>query len=91
MEARAHIIYEGKVQGVSFRANCRKNAIQMGLKGWVRNLPDGSVESVVEGDRVVIEHHIAWNRTEQPYSVVTSVDISWEGAKGMPSGFLVRG
>lgn len=90
MEARAHIIYHGKVQGVFFRANCQTNATMLGLKGWVRNLPDGSVESVVEGERSTIEGHISWNRTEQPYAEVDSIDVEWKEPEGMGAVFLVR-
>lgn len=90
MEARAHIVYHGKVQGVFFRANCQKNAIMLGLKGWVKNLPDGSVESVVEGERSTIELHISWNKTEQPHAVVDSIDIEWKEPEGTAEGFLVR-
>ncbi len=90
MDARAHIVYHGKVQGVNFRANCRSNAILMGLKGWVRNLSDGSVESVIEGEKRALEEHISWNRTEQPHAEVTAIDVRWERAEGMPEGFHVR-
>ena len=90
MQARAQIIYTGRVQGVFFRANCQRNALSLGLKGWVRNLPDGSVESVVEGEKGAIERHMEWNRSEQPYADVTWIDVSWDGPKGDLTDFTVR-
>jgi len=52
---RAHIHFFGTVQGVGFRYTCLSFAQQLALTGWVRNLPDRSVEAVVEGPRVDIE------------------------------------
>jgi len=54
-EARAHVIVKGLVQGVFFRAFTREVASSLGLKGWVRNLWDGSVEAVLEGPKDRIE------------------------------------
>lgn len=47
-----HILVEGRVQGVFFRANTKKKAQSLGLTGWVKNLDDGGVEVVAEGERV---------------------------------------
>lgn len=52
---RAHIFYSGKVQGVGFRFTVQQYASDLGLSGWVRNLPDGRVEILVEGERETIE------------------------------------
>jgi len=46
------IYVSGRVQGVFYRSNTRKKALELGLKGWVRNLPDGRVEAVVEGEEI---------------------------------------
>src|SRR5207247_44020 len=51
MESRATVIFRGRVQGVYFRANCAEKAESLGLHGYVRNLPEGSVEAVLEGER----------------------------------------
>ena len=48
---RAHLIIEGRVQGVFFRHHTQEMAVRLGLKGWVKNRQDGSVEAVFEGDR----------------------------------------
>ena len=47
-------IFHGKVQGVWFRVNCKKKADELSLVGWVKNLPDGTVETIVEGEREVL-------------------------------------
>ena len=52
---RAHFFYSGRVQGVGFRFTAEKFALELDLKGWVRNLPDGRVEIVCEGERSVID------------------------------------
>ena len=57
---RAHIIVEGRVQGVGYRANTRRMANQLKLKGWVRNLRDGRVEILVEGEDEMVERLIQW-------------------------------
>ena len=89
-EARAHVIFRGKVQGVFFRANTEGRARELGLKGWVRNLPDGSVESVFEGPREAIKKAIEWCKSSQPRARVTDADIDWEDYRGEFSSFEVR-
>jgi len=82
MKARATVRFHGRVQGVYFRAHCQEKAEELGLVGYVRNLPDGSVEAVFEGERSLIEECIDWNRTSQPAAKVTSVDVEWSAATG---------
>ncbi|TRO54393.1 acylphosphatase, partial [Candidatus Bathyarchaeota archaeon] len=57
---RAHITVEGRVQGVGFRANTNRMANQLGLKGWVRNLRDGKVEIIAEGEPELVDRLILW-------------------------------
>ncbi|KGF73718.1 acylphosphatase [Neosynechococcus sphagnicola sy1] len=68
-----HIWITGKVQGVAYRAVTRQVAVQLGLGGWVRNLPDGRVEAVFEGDRQRVEQMLAWCRQGPPAAVVSDV------------------
>jgi len=82
MRTRAHAVFRGRVQGVNFRAYCRESALELGLTGWVRNLPDGTVEVVLEGEKDHVEAALNWNRTSQPHAKVTDVEIDW----GSPSG-----
>ncbi|MDX1534010.1 MAG: acylphosphatase [Thermoplasmata archaeon] len=90
MEARAHVLVFGKVQGVYFRDNTHRQAEASGVRGWVRNLRDGSVEAVMEGPRERVEALIEWCRTSQPYARVTEVKVSWEAVEGGLDGFVVR-
>ena len=89
MRVRATATFHGRVQGVYFRAHCQEKAEALGLDGYVRNLPDGSVEAVLEGERSLIEECIEWNRTSQPAARVTSVDVAWSEATGEFRGFDV--
>ena len=90
MHVRARVRFHGRVQGVYFRAHCEEQARAMGLSGYVRNLPKGSVEAVFEGDRSVVEACIEWNRSSQPAARVTSVEIEWSEATGEFRGFEIR-
>lgn len=89
-KARAHIIVEGWVQGVFYRAFTRNVAVMRGLDGWVRNLPDGRVEAVFEGSRELIEQALKECRKGPFGSRVDSIDVSWEPATGEASGFEIR-
>jgi acylphosphatase len=62
MKKRYHLHISGRVQGVCFRANTRKQARALGLTGWVRNLPDDRVETVFEGEQKEAEAMLAWCR-----------------------------
>ncbi len=74
---RRHVIISGRVQGVCFRAFARDEARKLGVKGWVRNLPDGNVESVVEGDPSAVDQMIKWFHQGPPYGTVTKVSV-WD-------------
>lgn len=89
-EARAHLVIRGRVQGVWYRASCRDEAERLGLAGWARNRPDGSVEAAGEGPREALEEWIAWCRRGPPSARVTGVEVTWEKPRG-ESGFQVAG
>jgi acylphosphatase len=86
---RSHVFVDGDVQGVFFRATCAREARARGLAGWVRNLPDGRVEAVFEGDPAAIAAMVAWCRGGPPHARVTSVEDLEEPAEGL-AGFDVR-
>lgn len=88
-EAHAHIVITGLVQGVWYRAFTERTARAVGLKGWVRNLPDGSVEAVMEGARAAIDAAILECRKGPPSSRVDNVDIRWEEPRGEFDSFNV--
>lgn len=79
---RVHIYVSGRVQGVFYRSNTRKKALELGLKGWVRNLPDGRVEAVVEGEENQVDRLIQWCRRGPPSAVVTGLEVKKETPKG---------
>ena len=81
-EARARTVIRGRVQGVFFRAETRDRARSLGLSGWVRNAPDGSVEAVFEGDRERIESILDWCRRGPGLAEVDDVDVAWEEPRG---------
>jgi len=70
-KVRVHIFVSGRVQGVFFRENTKKRARKLGITGWVRNLPDGRVEAVFEGEKRKVEELI--NRTKKG-SLIARVD-----------------
>jgi len=89
MNRRYHVWISGRVQGVFFRANTWKKAHSLGLTGWVRNLPDGRVESVFEGEASAAEGMLTWSRTGSPPSRVDSVETLEETATGEFTGFEI--
>lgn len=88
-ERCARVIVSGKVQGVCYRATACKEAKLLGLKGWVRNLPDGGVELLAEGERKDVESLIEWCRKGPPAAMVAGVAVKWEKAEGRLSGFAI--
>lgn len=89
-KARAHVVIDGKVQGVFYRAFVRDQALDFGLKGWVRNLGDGKVEAVFEGDKKIIEQAIKGCYTGPPGARVSNIDVKWEPHEEEEKGFSVR-
>ena len=71
---RAHVFVSGKVQGVFYRDTTKKEAEKRGLRGWVRNLRDGRVEAVFEGDAALVDEMVAWCKIGSPLSRPTFVD-----------------
>jgi acylphosphatase len=87
---RAHALISGHVQGVFYRASAQRQANSLGLRGWVRNLPDGGVEAVFEGEQATVERILAWCRVGPPNAYVTDVDVRYGPATGEFIGFAVR-
>lgn len=80
----------GRVQGVCFRAHTERRARGLGLEGWVKNEPDGSVAAVAEGPRQALEELAAWCHQGPPAARVEAVEASWGEASGEFSRFSVR-
>lgn len=90
MVARLHLKIHGDVQGVFFRANTQTVASKLGVSGWVRNLPDGSVEVLAEGDKKKLEELLEWCREGPSGAAVERVEEKWSEGKKEFSGFEVR-
>jgi acylphosphatase len=88
--ARVHALVAGLVQGVAFRAYTVDEARRLGLKGWVRNLPDGRVESEAEGERSALEALLAFLRRGPPAARVDGVQVTWGAFRGDLGPFTTR-
>lgn len=90
MARRSHVFVSGRVQGVGFRFYTREEARRFRLGGFVRNLPDGRVEAVFEGEDDAVEALVSWCRSGPPGSRVTEVTVEPESPTGEFDGFSVR-
>lgn len=87
---RAHVLISGRVQGVGYRFSTQDVASVYSLSGWVRNLPDGRVEAVFEGDRVAVENMIQWCHKGPPHSQVNEVRVEYEKPEGLKGFEILR-
>jgi len=90
LKVRAHILISGRVQGVFFRSETQDEAVRHGLTGWVRNLPDGRVEAVFEGEKDKVDSLIEFCRRGPPGARVTRVEVTWGDYTGEFKGFSIR-
>ena len=86
---RNHVLISGQVQGVCFRDACRRLALQQGVSGWVRNLPDGRVEAVLEGPPDGVHRLVDWAHHGPAAATVTGVAVREERPEGL-GDFVVR-
>ncbi len=86
---RRHVIVHGRVQGVFFRDSCRQEAEILGVRGWIANRSDGSVEAVFEGDASAVDEIVDWCREGPAQADVSRVDVQSEEPEGI-GGFEVR-
>jgi acylphosphatase len=86
---RYRVLVSGRVQGVFFRDTCRRLAMERGVAGWVRNLPDGRVEAVFEGPADDVGRLVEWTRHGPRLAVVDHVAIEPEQPEGLRA-FLVK-
>ncbi len=86
-EKRAHVIVRGYVQGVGYRAGAIRRARTFGLKGWVRNKPDGSVELLAEGEEKALRELLSWCRQGPWGARVSDLQVEWEELQGDLHGF----
>lgn len=87
---RLHAIVYGRVQAVGFRAFVIDTAHRLGIKGWVRNRWDGTVEVVAEGERPALDRLLASLKVGPRMAGVEKVDVEWQEATGEFYGFYSR-
>ena len=85
---RKRVRATGLVQGVYYRDACRRQAAAHGVAGWVRNLPDGAVEAVFEGEPQAVAALVAWARRGPAKARVTGLDVMDERPEGL-AGFAI--
>lgn len=90
MMRRAHVFVSGRVHGVLFRAETRREARRRNVTGWVRNLPDGRVEALFEGEQESVKMLIEFCKYGPPSARVTNVDVVWESYSGEFRDFEIR-
>jgi acylphosphatase len=88
-KTRVHAIISGRVQGVFFRMETMRAAQRIGVSGWVRNLRDGTVEAVFEGDKALIDAMLNWCKQGPPHAHVTDVKVDLEDYTGEFKSFEV--
>lgn len=89
-KAQVRLIVRGRVQGVFFRGATVEEARSLGLTGWVRNLPDGSVEIVAEGKSATLRMLIAWAHVGPPAARVDELVEEWSAFSAQYQDFRTR-
>ena len=90
MKIRVHVYVSGRVQGVFFRGEMQDEAVRQGVTGWVRNLRDGRVEAVFEGEEDNVERLVEFCRRGPPGARVAHVDVFHEDYTGEFQDFHLR-
>lgn len=80
---RRRLLVSGKVQGVFFRDAAKSQADMLGIRGWAKNLPDGRVEIVAEGDATAVERLARWAKEGSVHARVTGVESTTEVPEGL--------
>ncbi|MBS7632637.1 acylphosphatase [Candidatus Bathyarchaeota archaeon] len=90
MKVRIHMLVSGRVQGVFYRSEACKEARKLGVTGWIRNLPDGRVEAVFEGEKENVKMFLAFCRRGPEGARVDRVEIKNEAYTGEFKSFEIR-
>ena len=90
MRTRTRLRITGRVQGVWYRGATAAEARKLGVEGWIRNLPDGSVEALIEGEPAAVRVLVEWCRTGPPGAHVTHVTECPEPAGDDLTGFCIH-
>jgi len=89
-QKRAHVFVSGFVQGVFFRSRTKQKADSLNVTGWVRNLPDGRVEAVFEGEENAVKTLVDFCRHGPRGAAVTNINLAWEPYTGEFREFDMR-
>jgi acylphosphatase len=90
MVKRFHAIILGRVQGVFFRAMAREHAKALGIEGFAKNLPDGSVELDAQGEEDSLRELLRWCQHGPPGARVDDVNVAWRPLLEVSGGFQAR-
>lgn len=90
-ERSVHIFVEGRVQGVCFRYYTRQEAVKLGLSGWVRNLSDGRVEVLAEGEEDLLRMLLDFCKHGPSHAHVSHMEYDFSESSGNFSGFSITG
>lgn len=90
MAKQIHCIVRGRVQGVFYRASTQREAKRLGVTGWVKNRPDGSVEIVAEGEDEALREFLGWVQRGPTAARVEKVDTRWRGFSGEFGEFRIQ-
>lgn len=83
------LVIRGRVQGVYFRASAQREARQLGLTGWVKNRPDGSVEVMVEGEEDQVKDFLSWAQHGPATARVDDIETRWRSYSGQFPDFRI--
>lgn len=89
-KVRAHITLSGRVQGVAFRYYARDMAHKFRVGGWIKNLDNGDVESVIEGKKVSVQQMITWCKKGPGLAIVENIEIEWQPYTGEFNEFHIQ-
>jgi acylphosphatase len=89
MKGRVRLVVSGRVQGVGFRQYTVAEAQRLGVYGWVRNLPDGRVEALAEGEKEAVDALLAWCKHGPRLARVDEIKVSWEPHRGEFGDFRI--
>lgn len=90
MKTGVQVFVRGVVQGVNFRYHTKVTATKLGVLGWVRNLPDGRVEAVFEGEKEAVEKMVEFCKTGPWSAIVQDVVVKEEGWSGKYTNFEIK-
>jgi acylphosphatase len=88
-QKQVHLLVRGRVQGVSFRASTQHEARRLGVFGWVKNCPDGSVEILAEGTENALADLVRWAHQGPTFARVDHVDVRWRDFEGLVTDFRI--